>query len=210
LLATPFSRKSYAAFANTSFTARLAPRASEYLLTDDGANGDGPAGDGEYSRVLLRPSVPGHYLVHFRMRGRTPDGKLFQREESHSIFVDVGAIDPRRSGLHRERIAGRWYAVIQPRDRGGNFLGPGYTTLIVAQAKGGRLPIEDRLDGTYRIPLPDGYTPSDPVRIAVPGDAFFAGVLPELSWFEKLPWWLWLLLLLLIVVLVVWYRRTRP
>ena len=210
LIATPFARKMYAAFSDASFRSRLVPREGVFDLQDGGANGDDAAGDGIFSRTLLIPQVPGHYELRFHMAGHTLDGQAFTREETHSVFVQIGKIDAGRSDVRRLDDGGRTYVTLRPRDAAGNLLGPGYTSLIQVRAGGALVPVEDLLDGRYRAPLPPGFDVRQPVKVSLSGSTFFDGPAPRVPLLRRLPWWLWLLLLLLLILLVAYYFLRRP
>jgi hypothetical protein len=207
--ATPFARKLLAAFSDPGFRARLAPRESSLALEDGGVNGDDAAGDGIFSRTLPAPTVPGHYELRFRMAGHTLDGALFTREETHSVFVQIGLLDAGRSRVQRVMEAGRAFVTLTPRDAAGNLLGPGYASALLVRAGGAALPVEDLLDGSYRAPLPAGFAAGQPVRIALDGRSVHDAPLRDAPLLERLPWWLWLLLLLLLFALLYVYLR-RP
>jgi hypothetical protein len=208
--ATPFARKLLAAFADPAFRARLAPRESSVALADDGANGDDAAGDGIFSRTLPAPTVPGHYELRFRMSGHTLSGAPFTREETHSVFVQVGLLDAARSRLVRVTHGGRAFVQLTPRDAAGNLLGPGYTSALLVRAGGAALPVEDLLDGSYRAPLPAGLAATQPVRVALDGRTFHDGPLSAAPLWQRLPWWLWLLLLALLLLAVLYVYLRRP
>jgi hypothetical protein len=208
IAATPFSRKLFAAFSDAGFRARFDGAESVHELADAGTNGDDTAGDGIFSRTLLTPHIPGHYKLHLRIVGHTLDGQRFIREETHSVFAQIGLIDPGRSGVRLVAADGRSYVTFQPRDAGGNLLGPGYASLTQVRAGTTLLPVEDLLDGRYRAPLPAGFDPVQPVKIGVSGQTFFNNTVSPPSLLERVPLWLWLLLLLLLIILVLyWFWR---
>jgi hypothetical protein len=96
-------------------------------------------------------------------------------------------------------------------DRDGNLLGPGYASQIVAQARERLLPVEDLLDGSYRVPLPAGFAPGEAVRLTFDDSTFQDGPVRPVGFWERIPWWIWLLLLLLLLLLLVlWLLRRRP
>jgi hypothetical protein len=209
LTATPFSRRLLASFSDVGWRRRFAGAQSAFTLLDDGANGDERAGDGTFSKTLTTPSIPGHYELHFKMVGHTTDGQTFTREETHSLFVQIGKIDPGRSTIRRVQTGGRDYVILQPKDGRGNVLGPGYTTQILIRTGNTTLPVEDLLDGRYRAPLPSGFNPNQNIRISLGGQVFHNAPAPAQSLWEKLPWWLWLALLLLLTLAVIYLLR-RP
>jgi hypothetical protein len=172
--------------------------------------GDDVAADGLYAAILPTPTVPGHYQLDFRIAGTLPDGRPFTREETRDLVVQIGLLDADRSQVHRRRSGGSWQAFFTPRDASGRLLGPGYHDQIAAYVGGVRRTIHDRLDGSYRIELPPGYFPSQPVTLVHQGITFFDGPVERRPIAERIPLWLWLLLLLLLLLLLVawWLRRS--
>ncbi len=211
LVATPFARKLAAAFADKQWRERLEPEEDVLHLRDDGIGGDEQAGDGIFGLRLPMPEVPGHYEVAFRMDGRTADGRALVREESFSLVVGIGPIDPVRSRVRLvEHQRGRAVS-FRPMDRDGNLLGPGYASQIVARTHGRLAPVEDLLDGSYRVSLPAGFAPGGAVRLTFDDSTFQDGPVRPAGFWERIPWWVWLLLLLLLLLLlVVWLLRRRP
>jgi hypothetical protein len=114
--------------------------------------------------------VPGHYELRFRMEGYAADGRPFLREETVSIVVGIGRIDPGRSRLRTIDVQGRPYVVLAPRDGAGNLLGPGYASQMQISVRDEPLRVEDLLDGNYRAPLPAGLPPGEPVIISFDGE----------------------------------------
>jgi len=207
LRATPFMRRLVASFRDPSWAGRLR-RVSETLdLVDDGTHGDGLAGDGILTRQLSPPTVPGNYGLAFRLEGVTLTGEKFVREARHTVLVEIGLIDLKRSRVRRIDVGGQPHLVLTPRDAAGNLLGPGYAGQITATAGGQRLVLQDNLDGSYRAPLPALFVDGNPVRIRIGGSVLVDGPVPRLGFWESIPWWTWLLLLLLI--LLVWWLWWR-
>jgi hypothetical protein len=210
LTSSPFGALLAASFAEESFARRLRPESSLQELRDDGVGGDDVAADGLYAAILPTPTVPGHYQLDFRIAGTLPDGRPFTREETRDLVVQIGLLDADRSQVHRRRSGGSWQAFFTPRDASGRLLGPGYHDQIAAYVGGVRRTIHDRLDGSYRIELPPGYFPSQPVTLVHQGITFFDGPVERRPIAERIPLWLWLLLLLLLLLLLVawWLRRS--
>ncbi len=207
LASSPFGSLLAGSFAGDEFVRSLALKPSAHGLLDDGLGGDELAGDGIFSAMLPTPTVPGHYRLRFTMRGALGDGRPFSREETRDVLVGIGVLDPGRSKIRRAND----HAVFTPRDADGNLLGPGYHDQIVALVNNRRLTVEDQLDGSYRVVLPAGLGPSNPLRLVHQGGAFFEGVPQDRSLGDRLAglaWWVWLLLLLLLLLLVgLWLRR---
>lgn len=200
LASTPFSRKLMAAFSDERWRKRLAGKEEIHQLADDGRQGDEVAEDGIFSRTLITPSIPGHYELRFRMEGHAADGQPFVREETFSIVVGIGRIDPGRSRLRTVDLQGSPYVTLAPRDAAGNLLGPGYASQLVLSVRGQTLRVEDLLDGSYRAPLPPGIPPGEPVLVSYDGETVAStdrgkgygyGYGGKVSFFERLFRWFW-------------------
>jgi hypothetical protein len=132
-------------------------------------------------------TVPGVYTVVFQADGdRTAVGTL-RRTETLSTLVRFGAADAGASALavqgvaatpaHRELVVR-----VRPRDRHGNFLGPGEAGEIGVVLSEGTVAKEvtDLGDGGYAVPI---VTParSDPtVTVTVAGVRLYRGALSAL------------------------------
>ncbi len=129
-------------------------------LFDDGAHGDGAAGDGNFANTYSDTDMEGTYTWRFRIQGELPDGTPFNRVRTISKWVSVN-VDPFSSpvtavfgqpgphGLLSARIT------VVPRDRGGQFLGPFRSSEVEFIATAGSLdvPTEPRYDGAYSCKL---------------------------------------------------------
>lgn len=207
LTATPFSTLAYASFSDKSFAGKLALEASGHNLNDQGINGDAMADDGRYTALLPTPAVPGHYELHFAMQGILPDGRSLSREETRTIVVQIGELDDSRSDIYRLQENGAYKVIFTPRDGNGNLLGPGYGNLLAAYVDLGgpqRLPVFDRLDGSYSLDMPPAYTPDAKVSLFRNGNTFHDGPVSERNPFDRIPPWFWWLLLLIILLLLGW------
>lgn len=204
--ARPLDLKMYAAFADPAFTRRLRPVTERYELTDDGLHGDNVARDGRFERRLFTPTVPGHYLLHFRMKAYAHDGSPVVREETRSLFVRPGPVVLEASDPRLTLTGGAWQLDISPADASGNLLGPGYGPKISVSTNGRRLAVEDRLDGSYRATMPAGFDRSTPVSIEVWNEPVHDGPIPEPQ--DGLGWlWILLVIVLAAIFLILILRR---
>ena len=125
-------------------------------LYDDGLHQDGKAGDGIYAASFANTKVPGSYTFRFVALGiPAGGGQTTSREWTKSFFNKV-KIDPDSSVILRTPLslgAGRvGYRVrVAPRDRYGNYLGPGHLVkAIVWYAGRGRdVALTDQINGDY-------------------------------------------------------------
>jgi hypothetical protein len=62
---------------------------ADLRLFDDGAHGDGPAGNGDYSNSFTDTLKEGTYTFRFRVTGELPDGSPFSRLFVRSTWVGV-------------------------------------------------------------------------------------------------------------------------
>ncbi|MCX6575207.1 MAG: outer membrane beta-barrel protein, partial [Candidatus Aminicenantes bacterium] len=131
---------------------------SRLTLFDDGQHGDGAAGDGVYANVYTNTRIPGNYDFRFLARNiATEGGNTTTREWTESFYnqvnTDVGSTRVRIAILDLTGDGTRFGVQFVPRDRFGNYLGPGYPVTIEAfTANPGTLTVrdlKDNLDGTY-------------------------------------------------------------
>lgn len=105
---------------------------------------------GVYSATFADTSVPGAYAFEVVLDWDDQRTGRLHREERLERHVAV-KVDPTRSEVTRE---GRLIAVT-PRDRFGNYVGPGFATSI--RVNGASVDSVDRLQtGTYVLTIPDG------------------------------------------------------
>ena len=124
-------------------------------LFDDGAHGDGTAGDGLYGGEFGPLTVDGAYSVLFRAQGVVSD-LPFQREARRSFYAGVGVsilddlqIQP-LSNLPGEAVR----VSFRPKDSNGLLLGLGFASAINTQVVGGTLlTVEDNNDGSYAVEI---------------------------------------------------------
>lgn len=129
-------------------------------LFDRGQTGDGAADDGLYANALEATQVPGTYTCRFVASGIPAVGGGTTTREWSQSFHNRVAVDPASSTLDL-----RWLRVsddrriyrltVTPRDRFGNYLGPGRSVrAVVMQGESARpVVLDDDLDGTYSTEL---------------------------------------------------------
>jgi hypothetical protein len=130
-------------------------------LHDDGRHNDGGANDGIYGGSFDQTTVPGSYNFRF-VAEYTPPGVSHPvtREWTKSIYNQVN-IDPRHSGINirlldlitADNIPFYLYHIdIAPRDKFGNYMGPGYPVALTVVHPNGKTQthtLNDTIDGAY-------------------------------------------------------------
>ena len=143
-------------FRDPSNSALLVPSVESIMLFDDGlaAHGDSQANDGIYSALYKNTKTPGEYQFNFLVKGQSEFNGPYMREKTASATVEVRK-PTKTEFLYQiiERIGkgGTFSLIITPKDRFGNYLGPGYAqrmqiSIPNATAQGS---LVDRLDGGY-------------------------------------------------------------
>jgi hypothetical protein len=128
---------------------------AELELFDDGTHGDVTANDGEYTLRFTNTEYEGSYLVRYLARGTTASGRHFSRRRvlGTHLRVDVdpasSVFDWRDVGSDQGTILTEYFVI--PRDRNGEYLGPGYTSEVEFATAGGTWwgPIVDYNNGIY-------------------------------------------------------------
>ncbi len=157
------------------------------VLRDDGTNGDLRPNDGIYSGRFANTTTPGLYRVFITMDWNTPQTGVVKRKEK--IERDVRLLpDPASTQVTTQPIAaspGAFQVTVTPRDRFGNYIAPGFGSVIRVTPTAGFVagPPVDQLNGTYvfRIDgVPAGTTPgigviADGVNIPPKGGPVLAG-----------------------------------
>lgn len=138
------------------------------VLFDDGAHGDGAAGDGRYANSFTATAKEGTYDFRFAAHGTANSGTPFSRSTVLSAFVRVDvdplasptavvALPPLGDNLLTSQV------FLTPKDRGGQFLGPFHTAEVSFTALSGQLlgGVVDHGDGRYSqtVAWPAGQTP---------------------------------------------------
>jgi hypothetical protein len=186
-------------------------------LFDDGAHGDGAAGNGDYSNAFTDTLKEGTYTFRFRITGQLPDGSSFSRLFVRSTWVGVRP-DP-ASTVVIWQIGGVVNGLQQatltftPQTATGELLGPYREHAIDFTVWNGALggALVGNLDGSYvqTIEYQPGDTPvvvpgvyGEPLNPTGPTIDGKPGCLGALLAWLKLPW-TWALLLVLLVLLVI-------
>jgi hypothetical protein len=138
------------------------------LLIDDGAHGDGTAGDGDYANTFADTTKEGTYTFTFDIAATLPDGSTFTRTFTQSKWVGVevapwnslvaiAAATTLPNGLVSRQI------LVTPKDARGEFLGPFRTNEIAFLTTAGSFQgdLVDLPDGRYSQTLvyPQGQNP---------------------------------------------------
>lgn len=169
---------------------QLLPRAdSTLVLYDDGGHADGAAGDGLYANTFEDTKTAGSYTFRF-VASDIPTGAGLKttREWTKSFYTQVG-IAPDYSQLAAKfqgsSAKGLRYRVsVTPRDRFGNYLGPGHQVTVSASRGAAVKPVmlDDKLDGTYArevVISHEDYTAGARLELSIGGKSF--------STIERLP-----------------------
>jgi len=176
---------------------------------------------GEYFASSAPLNRPGLHLLEFNLSGEHPALGRFERSRLLSVHVEFAeaTLDSSSIEVRRRRNAGDGPTCelgVTPRDRYGNYLGPGFAAQLAATLGGDRqLPSQDVGDGKYLFTF-EGEVPRDStLAIDVLGvvmmDGLLADVEPPPPPPER-PMWQYLLALLLVLLVLVaplWWRRAR-
>lgn len=195
-------------------------RSRSFELFDDGEHFDGALEpDGVFANVLTGLTRnEGNYT--FRARAKFGDVCPGTREVSWSVHVCVG-IDPDSTTVETKTVGkvpdGRDHVRVAftPRDRHGNYLGPGRVGgFEIATQPGSELigPVIDNGDGTYTQDVAWDSGSGLPPQISVVQEERPSVVLAPGKAKRGCPRWVWWLLILgwlmLVVVLIVWALTT--
>ncbi len=136
-------------------------------LYDDGSHGDAHANDGIYQNSFSNTKIPGDYSCRFIATNiATGNNKQTQREWT-TAFNNQVAVDPDYSDINITLVkqvsnsrndikAGYYYkAVITPKDKFGNYLGPGHNIKIAVNnsSKQAILLRDPTVSGVYQAEL---------------------------------------------------------
>lgn len=125
-------------------------------MVDDQSQGDATANDGVYTARFKDTRQQGTYVFYVQATGTTAAGIAFKREKVIEKYVTI-KVDPssvaveavlRPAAAHDDKI----YEIrITPKDKMGNYLGPGHAASMKLEASKGEWldPLQDQLDGTY-------------------------------------------------------------
>jgi hypothetical protein len=166
---SPYESKFLYLSSHSNFLSATGPQPipTTYTLLDNGnlANGDAKANDGIYSTIIGNISVPGEYVFSITMDFTTATTGHVQRIETIKRQVQVTP-DPGASVVDVAGAgAGAWTITVDPVDKFGNYLGPGYVSAIQVQSSAGTLsaPTDAIQTGLYAVNLTGVPTGVDPV-----------------------------------------------
>jgi hypothetical protein len=159
--------------------------------------------------TFTETTVPGFYRIVVRVEGDDPDVGEIRRLQTVTAVVRFGKADPAASETRVTETGrdpgGRHIQVsLRPRDRHGNFLGPGYAHRIKVSTATGSVasaPL-DGLDGTYVLPLLVPPTGDPLVAIWVMDSLLFQGPVSRLHTSSRGEWGYWIAVILLIATLL--------
>lgn len=167
---TPYDRK-LDAITDGKLLDRLLPRDVDTItLTDQGK--------GVYAGSFAGTSVPGSYGFEVVLDWDDPRTGHLHRQERLEDTVKVKPDQSKSDFVTTRGPNGSVYVSVTPRDRFGNYLGPGYSSLLKATLTGGgRLsgPVDANQTGTYVYTvndLPPGLSLSPQLDIVVDGVSF--------------------------------------
>ena len=216
----------------------LSYSANSFALYDDGQHGDGLAGDGVWANYYDNTDKEGVYEFFVRAKVRTGQDELTTRERTLSTDVAVRRVDMVNTKILVELLkdALKGFNVyrlsIVPKDRFGNYMGPGNAHLVafdVSDAKiedlsrmgaGGGVVILDKLkdddSGKYsqKIAVQQGVDLNDvDIKINVSKSQISFNLAKKLK--EQtgpvIKWW-WLVLIgaivLAVIAFIYWKRRS--
>lgn len=156
------------------FAGSYDPSVPIITLYDDGDHGDGQKDDGVYGNFYDDTKIHGHYKFNFSATGRTDEGNRFSREKRITTYVSSlpSYVNSVIDVIYDKDLDGFTYYQVKvtPKDRFGNFLGPGFSEHIHLETTSGEFSvvIDDDLNGTYgqslRV-LSEGATPLVKARV---------------------------------------------
>ena len=153
------------------------PIPTTYALSDNGnsANGDVKKDDGIYTANITDTSMPGLYKLTVTLDWDVPLTGKIHRVETLQREVKVN-VDSAKSIVAVSKAAdpGKWLIKVEPVDKFGNYLGPGFPNSFKVQVNGGGsvsgAPDDPRQLGAYNITLVGVPAGVDPVvSISVDG-----------------------------------------
>jgi len=149
-----------AAFKGDSLLARIALKEAASVVLDE----ESP---GVYSGFYDQTSIPGQYAFEIVLDWNTERTGRVHREERIEQIVNIRADRTKTEITSKMAANGLWTITVVPRDRFGNYFGPGYDQLITARllTRGGLRsphPTDPNQTGTYSFvvaDVPKGETP---------------------------------------------------
>jgi len=166
-------------FARCGITALARDTLMGQRMFDDGSHGDLIPGDGIYTLAFSQTAREGSRNFVFHVRGRTADGIRFTRTRRLSRYVKIMPdADATEAIVQRGDTLAGWRTsqfYFLPRDRVGNYLGPGFAHLFMVRAVGARLlgSVRDLGNGYYEqvVEFPE-HRPEPTVGLTMPGTGF--------------------------------------
>ena len=190
----------------------ISRRSGHIQLFDDGAHGDGTAGDGVYGAYFSDTEMPGTYTFRFMASGiNVCQGDTITREWTRSInnpFV----IDGVSSGVDVKQESETQYSVTAvPKDAFGNYAGPGYEVVVTVSSGGSQREVilEDGLDGLYFgtvILTPQEAASGVEISVTAAGEVF-TGQLDEEQARPMLLWLILIIIILLLLLIIIRYFK---
>lgn len=156
---SPYDRK-LAQLTGQNLLERVMPRDAEMIsLTEEG--------NGVYSATVGNTSTPGAYAFEVVLDWDDPRTGKLHREERLERLVEVRPDADRTEITTRTAGDGTVFVQVTPRDRFGNYVGPGYGSLVKARLNSGgtlasEVPVDRDQTGTYVFTVnevPAGVTP---------------------------------------------------
>jgi hypothetical protein len=186
-------------------------------LYDDGTHGDAAPADGIYSLTYTGATLEGSYTFRFHAEGKTTDSVTFTRTRTVSQYFAVWpAVTATAVTLTSGGVVGAVSTVLVsflPRDRLGNYLGPGYAPSFTVTTNGGSLvgAVQDLGNGYYRQVVRYATRGGAPIIVVgLPGTNFTKAIdVSGRAPFPRLPGWLCLVLIVLLLLLLLWAWRRK-
>jgi hypothetical protein len=173
--ASPYTAKVLSLARAGTLLPRISPQptGTPVTLTDDGANGDASANDGVYTATIADTHVPGRYRFNVVLEWNDPRTGKVSRVEAVEREVQV-VPDPKNSEVTivAGPTAGTFQVLTTPRDRFGNYMGPGYDNRVKLVLTGGGnvsgMPADSQQTGVYVVSItgvPTGVTPKADIKV---------------------------------------------
>ena len=168
--------KALALAQNANLIGRTSPTPTGQTITlvDDGTGGDAMANDGIYTATVTDTRVPGRYQFDLALEWDDPRTGKVRRLESVQRNVEATPAAAQTVVTVRPPADGRTTIQITPRDRFGNFVGPGFGSVVQVTVKNAPAivgPVRDPAQtGDYLVDvtgIPPGSSPT--IDIAVDG-----------------------------------------
>jgi hypothetical protein len=113
------------------------PTGEQLVLLDNGSGGDAAAGDAVYTTRVVGTRVPGRYRFDVVLEWDDPRTGKVRRVESIERTVQPLATEGQTVVVIAQPVPGGNYQLqVTPRDRFGNYVGPGYGKLVRVKLNG--------------------------------------------------------------------------